>query len=74
VSRRLDGRTFVYEATIAPKRVAAHSVRQMIDRFWSGSVEQFLTGMVDEKMLTRAEIARLARKISLSTKGKKTST
>jgi predicted transcriptional regulator len=74
VSRRLDGRTFVYEATIAPKRVAAHSVRQMIDRFWSGSVEQFLTGMVDEKMLTRAEIARLARKISLSTKGRKTST
>lgn len=74
VSRRLDGRTFVYEATIAPKRVAAHSVRQMIDRFWSGSVEQFLTGMVDEKMLTRTEIARLARKISLSTKGRKTST
>jgi predicted transcriptional regulator len=63
VSHRLDGRTFVYEAAMAPKRVAAHSVRQIIDRFWSGSVEQFLTGMVDEKILTQAEIARLARKI-----------
>jgi hypothetical protein len=30
--------------------------------------------MVDEKILTPAEIARLARKISLSTKGKKTGT
>jgi BlaI family penicillinase repressor len=63
VSHRLDGKAFVYEATMAPKRVAAHSVRQIIDRFWSGSVEQFLNGMVDEKVLTPAEIARLARKI-----------
>ena len=71
VSHRLDGKTFVYEATMAPKRVAAHSVRHMIDRFWSGSVEQFLTGMVDEKILTPAEIARLARTISLAKRRKK---
>ena len=63
VSHRLEGKAFVYEATMARKRVAAHSVRQIIERFWSGSVEQFLTGMVDEKILTPAEIARLARKI-----------
>ena len=71
VSHRLEGKTFVYEATMAPKRVAAHSVRQIIDRFWSGSVEQFLTGMVDEKILTPAEIARLARKIAHAKKGRK---
>ena len=70
VSHLLEGKTFVYEATMAPKRVAAHSVRQMIDRFWSGSVEQFLNGMVDEKILTPAEIARLARKISRTKKRK----
>ena len=64
VSRRLEKKTFVYEATMAPKRVAAHSVRQIIERFWSGSAEQFLTGMVDEKILTSAEIASLARKIA----------
>ena len=70
VSHRLDGKTFVYEARMAPARVAAHSVRQIIDRFWSGSVEQFLTGMVDEKILTQAEIARLARKIGHTKRGK----
>ena len=64
VSHRLEGKMFIYEATTAPQRMAAHSVRQIIDRFWSGSVEQFLTGMVDEKILTRAEIARLAKKIA----------
>jgi BlaI family transcriptional regulator, penicillinase repressor len=72
VSHRLEGKTFVYEATIAPQRVAAHSVRQMIDRFWSGSVEQFLTGMVDAKILTPVAIARLAHKISLANKRRKT--
>ena len=64
VAHRTEGKMFVYEATTAPQQVAAHSVRQIIDRFWSGSVEQFLTGMVDEKILTRAEIARLAKKIA----------
>jgi predicted transcriptional regulator len=63
LKRRLQGRTFVYEATVASGRVAAHGVREMIERFWSGSVEQFLTGMVDEKILTVADIERLARKI-----------
>jgi predicted transcriptional regulator len=63
VSHRVDGKVFVYEAAMAPKRLAAHSVRQIIDRFWSGSVEQFLAGMVDEKILTRADIGRLGRKI-----------
>ena len=64
VAHRAEGKVFIYEATTAPQQVAAHSVRQIIDRFWSGSVEQFLTGMVDEKILTRAEIARLAKKIA----------
>ena len=63
VSHHEEGKAFVYEATSAPQQVAAHSIRQLIDRFWSGSVEQFLTGMVDEKILTPGEIARLARRI-----------
>ena len=69
VSHRLEGKTFIYEAMMAPKRVAAHSVQQIIDRFWSGSVDQFLNGLVDEKILTPAEIARLARKIGHARKG-----
>jgi predicted transcriptional regulator len=72
LSHRLEGKTFVYEARMAPKRVAAHSVRQIIDRFWSGSVEQFLTGMVDEKILTPMEIGRLARKIRRARRRKNT--
>jgi BlaI family penicillinase repressor len=63
ISHRTEGKSFVYEASLPPRSVAAHSVRQLIDRFWAGSVEQFLTGMVQEKVLTSSELARLARKI-----------
>jgi BlaI family penicillinase repressor len=72
VSHRTEGKAFVYEATMAPARLASRNVRQIIDRFWSGSVEQFLTGMVDEKILTPGEIARLARKIHRAKKTKNT--
>ena len=63
LTHRLDGKTFVYRAQVARSGVAARAVRQIIERLCAGSVEQFLVGMVDEKVLSIAEIERLARKV-----------
>ena len=63
VTHALDGKVFVYAAKAPAQSVAARAVRQIIERFWSGSVEQFLTGMVDEKVLSPAELKRLAQKV-----------
>ena len=63
LTHHLDGKIFVYEAAIPAQRVAAGAVRQIINRFWSGSVEQFLVGMVDEKVLSADEIRSLARRV-----------
>jgi predicted transcriptional regulator len=63
VTHQLDGKIFVYEATVPPQRVAAGAVRQLIKRFWAGSAEQFLAGMVDEKVLSAEEIRNLARRV-----------
>jgi predicted transcriptional regulator len=49
---------------VPARSLAARSVRQLIDRFWSGSAEQFLAGMVDEKVLTPAQIRKLAAKVN----------
>jgi hypothetical protein len=38
-------------------------VRNIIDRLCAGSVEQFLTGMVDEKVLSVEQLERLARRV-----------
>ena len=63
LTHTVDGKVFVYRASVPPRRLAARSVQQIIQRFWSGSAEQFLAGMVDEKVLTPAQIRRLADKI-----------
>jgi BlaI family penicillinase repressor len=63
LTHHLDGKIFVYEAAVPATRVAAGAVRQIIKRFWSGSAEQFLAGMVDEKVLSAEEIHKLARRV-----------
>jgi len=60
---RIEGRIFVYQAAVRSRSVAARAVEHIIERFCSGSVEQFLVGMVDEKVLPIDEIQRLARKV-----------
>ncbi len=64
VKRKVEGRFNVYTGKEAPQNVAARSVRQIIERFCGGSVEQLLTGMVDNEVLDEQELQRLAQKIA----------
>lgn len=64
VSHRVDGRTNVYRGVDAPQKVAAHSVRQIIDRLCGGSVEQLLVGMVNNDVVDEQELQRLAQRIA----------
>ena len=54
-----EGRAYVYRATERPRSLAARAVRQIIDRFCQGSVEELVSGMVDAKMLSTSEMSRL---------------
>jgi len=63
VTHTTKGKVFVYSATAARRSVAARAVRQIIDRFCSGSVEQLLVGMIDEKVLSAEALRRLAKKV-----------
>ncbi|HUF22883.1 MAG TPA: BlaI/MecI/CopY family transcriptional regulator [Vicinamibacterales bacterium] len=63
LTHTVDGKVFVYRASAHPRSLAARSVQQIIERFWSGSAEQFLAGMVDAKVLTPAQIRKLAAKV-----------
>jgi predicted transcriptional regulator len=62
LSHHLDGKTFVYQAALPPARMAARAVRHIIDRFWAGSTEAFLVGMVDEEIVSPEELKRLAKR------------
>jgi predicted transcriptional regulator len=63
LNHSVSGQTFLYRATASPHSLAARTVRQLIDRFWAGSAERFVVGMVDEKVLSVAELRRLAKKV-----------
>jgi hypothetical protein len=44
--------------------VAGRAVKRIVDWFCEGSVEALLVGMVDSKVLDRAELQRLADRIA----------
>lgn len=54
-----EGRAYLYRAAEPAGHLAARAVRQIIDRFCQGSVEELVSGMVDAKMLTDDEFERL---------------
>lgn len=61
-----EGRTYIYRALTQPRNAAAHAVRQVIDRFCGGSVEELLLGLVDQRMVEKEQLARLADLIDAS--------
>jgi BlaI family transcriptional regulator, penicillinase repressor len=71
VTHKVENRTFVYQAVENRQRVAARSVKKVVDWFCNGSVEELLVGMVDTAMLDQDHLQALAEKISKAKKGKK---
>jgi predicted transcriptional regulator len=60
----IDNRTFIYRSAQSPQKVAARAVQRIVDWFCEGSVEDLLVGMVDSKVVSQAELERLARRIA----------
>ena len=56
-----DGRAYIYRAVEPARSLAARAVRQIIDRFCRGSVEELVSGMVEAKAFTETEMAELEK-------------
>ena len=61
LSHESRDRAYIYTAGETPHSLAARAVRQIIDRFCRGSVEELVTGMVDAKVLSDEELNQLAQ-------------
>jgi BlaI family penicillinase repressor len=66
LNHEVEGRTFIYRASDARQNVAVRAVRGIIERFCGGSAEQLVIGMVDNAVLDRKQLERLARRIAES--------
>jgi BlaI family transcriptional regulator, penicillinase repressor len=66
LAHSVENRTFLYRPAESRQRVAGRAVKRIVDWFCEGSVEALLVGMVDSKVLGRAELQRLAERIALA--------
>jgi len=64
------GRTFVFRAAEARGNAAAKAVKRIADWFCEGSVEEVVAGLVDAKILDKADLTRIAEKIAKAKGGK----
>ena len=59
-----EGRTYIYSGVERAENVAMRAVRQLIDRFWGGSAEALVSGLVEQEVIDRKELAELAKKLA----------
>ncbi|HLY43302.1 MAG TPA: BlaI/MecI/CopY family transcriptional regulator [Terracidiphilus sp.] len=69
LAHTIEDRTFIYRPAESRQRVAGRAAKRIVDWFCEGSVEALLVGMVDSKVLDRAELQRLADRIAAAQKG-----
>jgi len=68
LAHSVENRTFIYRPAETRQRVAGRAAKRIVDWFCEGSVEALLVGMVDSKVLDRAELQRLAERIAAAQK------
>ena len=68
LAHSVENRTFYYRPAESRQRVAGRAVKRIVEWFCDGSVEALLVGMVDSKVLDRAELQRLADRIAVAQK------
>jgi BlaI family penicillinase repressor len=56
-----DGRAYVYQAVEPARSLAARAVRQIIDGFCRGSVEELVAGMVEANVLGKKDMDKLEK-------------
>ena len=68
LAHTVDNRTFIYRPAESPQKVAARAVQRIVDWFCQGSVEELLVGLLDSKVVSRAELEKLAKKVAAAKK------
>lgn len=66
-----QGRAYVYRAVEPARSLAARAVRQIVDSFCKGSVEELVSGMVEARVLSQDELERLEQYVRERRKGGK---
>jgi BlaI family penicillinase repressor len=61
--RKLDGRAYVYSATVTESNALRHAVRDLVDRMFGGSSEELVLSLIKSREIDPERIARLSREL-----------
>jgi BlaI family penicillinase repressor len=61
LKHEVKDRAYIYAAAEPARSLAAKGVRQILDRLCQGSVEELMSGLVESKLLTDAQMDQLER-------------
>lgn len=61
--RRLDGRAYIYSATVTEAKALRHAVRDLVDRMFGGSSEELVLSLIKSREIDPEKIARMSRQL-----------
>ncbi len=61
--RKLDGRAYVYSATVTEANALRYAVRDLVDRMFGGSSEELVLSLIKSREIDPERIARLSRQL-----------
>jgi BlaI family penicillinase repressor len=63
LQHRVQGRAFVYFPVVAAAAAASSALERVMRRFYGGSVEQLVQGLLDGRLIDRRRLEALARRV-----------
>ena len=63
LKRTLQGRAFVYSATVSEAKASTHAVRDLVDRMFGGSSEELVMSLIKSRQIDAKKIAELTRRL-----------
>lgn len=66
VERQLEGKAYRYSPTVTQSRETGRAVRDILDRFFSGSAESLVQNLIDNRQITPARLAAIRRRLEES--------
>lgn len=64
LSRRLDGRAYVYAARVSQARALGQGVRDLVDRMFGGSSEALVMSLLHNRQIDPDKLAELTERFS----------
>jgi predicted transcriptional regulator len=63
LKRELQGRAFLYAATVTEAKASSHAVRDLIDRMFAGSSEDLVMSLIKSKQIDMKKLAELSKRV-----------